>query len=293
LAAELLSALAVGEALPERYLILELSPDLAARQRALLAERVPDLSARVHWVDALPEQLRGVVLANEVLDAMPVHRFCLGDDGDVQELFVEALDDGFAARAGKPVSPGLTEAVALIQTQAQAEARALAPGFYSEINLRLGPWVQAVSDGLATGMLLLIDYGYPRTEYYLPERGEGTLMCHFRHQAHDNPFANLGLQDITAHVDFSALAKAGADAGLTLAGYTTQANFLLGCGLDRLMAQFADDPAAMLDLTAGVKQLLLPTAMGERFQALALTKNLPAPADGWCGFSLRDLSGRL
>jgi len=293
LAAELLSALAAADSLPERYLILELSPDLAARQRALLAERVPDLCDRVHWVDALPEQLRGVVLANEVLDAMPVHRFCLGDDGDVQELFVEALGDGIAIRSGPPLSPGLLDAVALIQAQAQAQERALAPGFCSEVNLRLRPWVQAVADGLAAGMLLLIDYGYPRTEYYLPERRDGTLMCHFRHQAHANPCANLGLQDITAHVDFSALAQAGTDAGLTLAGYTTQANFLLGCGLDRLMAQFADDPAAMLDLAAGVKQLLLPSAMGERFQALALTKQLPAPANGWCGFGLRDLSARL
>mgnify|MGYP001046510120 CR=1 FL=1 len=293
LAAELLSSLAAADALPERYLILELSPDLAARQRALLAPSVPDLYARIHWIDGLPEQLRAVVLANEVLDAMPVHRFRIGDDDDVQELFIQAAGNGFAVRAGRPVSAGLTDAVTLIQTQAQAEGRALAPGYCSEINLRLGPWVQAVSDSLTTGLLLLIDYGYPRAEYYRPERRDGTLTCHFRHQAHDDPFANIGLQDITAHVDFSALAQAGANAGLTLAGYTTQANFLLGCGLDRLVTASVGDPAAMLDLTAGVKQLLLPTAMGERFQVLALTKNLAAPADGWCGCSIRDLSGRL
>ena len=294
LAAELLLALAAADRLPERYLILELSPELAARQRALLQARAPALCDLVQWIDRLPHGLRGVVLANEVLDAMPVHRFCIGDDGIVRELFVETAGDGFSLRADAPVSAGLVEAVELIQAGAEADGRALPPGFRSEVNLRLGPWVRAVADSLSAGLILLIDYGYPRGEYYLPERRGGTLMCHFRHQAEADPFARIGLQDITAHVDFSALAEAGADAGLTLAGYTTQAHFLLGCGLDRLMSEAATDPAAMLDLSAGVKQLLLPTAMGERFQVLALSKRLdPPPPDGWCGFSLRDLRGRL
>jgi SAM-dependent MidA family methyltransferase len=294
LAAELLLALAAADALPERYLILELSPELAARQRALLQERAPEICGLVQWIDALPAGLRGVVLANEVLDAMPVHRFCVGDAGAVLEVFVETVGDGFGVRAGAPISAGLVDAVQMIQARAEAEGRALEPGFCSEINLRLGPWVRAVADSLAAGLALLIDYGYPRTEYYLPERGGGTLMCHFRHQAHPDPFVHIGLQDITAHVDFSALADAGTEAGLSLVGYTTQANFLLGCGLDRLLAQSAADPAAMLDLTAGVKQLLLPTAMGERFQVLALSKHLEPPEPGgWCGFALRDLRGRI
>lgn len=294
LAAELLLALADADALPERYLILELSPELAARQRALLQERAPALCGLVQWTDALPAGLRGVVLANEMLDAMPVHRFCIGDTGTVLEVFVETDGDGFSVRAGAPVSAGLVDAVGLIQARAKADGRALEPGFCSEINLRLDPWVRAVADSLAAGLTLLIDYGYPRAEYYRPERGGGTLMCHFRHQAYADPFVRIGLQDITAHVDFSALADAGIDAGLSLAGYTTQANFLLGCGLDRLLARSATDPAAMLDLTAGVKQLLLPTAMGERFHVLALSKHLEPPEpDGWCGFSLRDLRGRI
>ena len=294
LAAELLSALAAADALPERYLILELSPELAARQRAHLQERAPALCGRVQWIDALPTRLRGVVLANEVLDAMPVHRFCIGEGGTVLELFVETDGDGFNLRAGAPLSAGLIDAVRRVQADATTAGRALQPGFCSENNLRLGPWIRAVADSLEAGLAVLIDYGYPRAEYYLPERSGGTLMCHFRHQAHTDPLVRIGLQDITAHVDFSALADAGAASGLTLAGYTTQANFLLGCGLDRLMAEFADDPAAMLDLTAGVKQLLLPTAMGERFQVLALSKHLEPPEpDGWCGFSMRDLRRRI
>ncbi|MGB5735541.1 MAG: SAM-dependent methyltransferase [Thiohalocapsa sp.] len=298
LAAEVLSTLAAHDALPERYLILELSPDLAARQRALLQRRVPALCGLVQWIDALPEALRGVVLANEVLDAMPVQRFCIGEAGAVREVFVEIDGDGFAARRRSPLSPGLIGAVELIQGQigvtTGVQGGPWQPGYCSEINLRLGPWVRAVADSLSAGLALLIDYGYPRAEYYLPERTGGTLMCHHRHQAHADPFVRIGLQDITAHVDFTALAEAGAECGLALAGYTTQANFLLGCGLDHLMAEAADDPAARLDLAAGVKQLLLPSAMGERFQVMALSKQVQPPEpEGWRGFSLRDLSGRL
>lgn len=293
LAAELLHALAASESLPEHYLILELSPDLVERQRALIAQRAPAHCDRVRWIKQLPARWRGVMLANEVLDAMPVQRFRIAEDGGILECLVELGTDGFCIRAAPPVSAGLVEAVALLQRQMEAEGRSLQPGFTSEINPRLAPWLRGVDDCLEAGMLLLIDYGYPRTEYYLPERDGGTLMCHFRHQAHVQPFANLGLQDITAHVDFSALAQAGSGVRLALAGYTTQAHFLLGCGLDRLIAESAADPAALLDLSAGAKQLLLPSAMGERFKVMAMTKHLPPPSEGWCGFSMRDLSGRL
>jgi len=293
LAAQVLAALAEQGVPPERYLILEPSPDLAERQRALLAERAPCWLERVHWVQRLPEGFRGVMLANEVLDAMPVHRFALGAGGEVLECLVTAPDGGLALVTGAPVSPGLAAAVERITALARAAGRPLPPGYRSELNLRLGPWMRAVADALSAGMLLLIDYGYPRAEYYLPERRDGTLLCHHRHQAHADPLANLGLQDITAHVDFTAVAEAGAAAGLGLAGYTSQAQFLIGCGLDRLLAAGAGDPAAMLDLAAGAKQLILPSAMGERFQAMALTRAVEPPASGWCGFSVRDLSGRL
>jgi SAM-dependent MidA family methyltransferase len=150
-----------------------------------------------------------------------------------------------------------------------------------------------LGEHLAAGMLLFVDYGYPRREYYLPERRDGTLLCHHRHRAHADPYAHLGLQDITAHVDFTALAEAGTAAGLELAGYTTQANFLLGCGLDRHLNAAATDPGALLDLAAGAKQLVLPAAMGERFQVLALTRGVEPPPAGWCGFAHRDLRARL
>jgi SAM-dependent MidA family methyltransferase len=302
LAADLLDALAGADRLPGRYLILEPSPDLAQRQRALIAARVPALAARVHWVTRPPAALRGMILANEVLDAMPVHRFCLppldlpGPDAPaaiaaaVREVLVRADGDGFAEVLDEPISPGLASAVAGLGLPAAS----LAGGICSEINLRLGPWLAMLAEQLAAGMVLLIDYGYPRHEYYLAERRDGTLLCHHRHRAHAAPYAHLGMQDITAHVDFSAVAAAGSAAGLALAGYTTQANFLLGCGLDRhLHAVAGDDPEALLDLAAGAKQLVLPAAMGERFQAIALTRALQAPTAGWCGFAQRDLRARL
>ncbi len=302
LAAEVLEALAIADSLPGRYLILEPSPDLAERQRLLIAARVPALAGRVHWVARPPADLRGLVFANEVLDAIPVHRFCVppwdpaGPEAApsiaaaVQEVLVCTDGDAFTEVLASPVSVGLAAGVAALELPAAS----LAAGLCSEINLRLGPWLAMLSEHLAAGMLLLIDYGYPRGEYYLPERRDGTLLCHHRHRAHADPYEYLGMQDITAHVDFSAVAAAGRAAGLRLAGYTTQANFLLGCGLDHhLHAATGDSPEALLDLAAGAKQLLLPAAMGERFQAIAFTRNLEARAAGWCGFAQRDLRERL
>ncbi|MBK5930948.1 class I SAM-dependent methyltransferase [Halochromatium salexigens] len=288
LAAELLTALAAHGPLPERYLILEPSPDLAERQRRTLTERVPELCERCHWLERLPEHFNGIILANEVLDAMPVHRFQISDEGRVQEVCVGIEGEGFAEILAEPAAPALQSAVEALQ----ARGLATQPGYRSEINLRLAPWTQALATMLNAGLLLLIDYGYPRAEFYLDERDQGTLMCHSRHRAHSDPYRNLGLQDITAHVDFSALAEAGQASGLELAGYTTQANFLIGCGIDALIAEAgADDPLAMLALTAGAKQLLLPSQMGERFQVLALSKGLDALRLG--GFAVRDLSDRL
>ncbi len=292
LAAELLSALSIQGPLPERYLILEPSPELAERQRQTLAEQVPDLLERCQWLDRLPEHFDGIVLANEVLDAMPVHRFQISDQDRVQEVCVGYAEghsgQQFVDVLTEPASPPLEAAVKALQ----AAGLATAPGYRSEVNLRLAPWIQALSAMLDTGLLLLIDYGYPRAELYLAERSQGTLMCHSRHRAHGDPYRDLGLQDITAHVDFTALAEAGQTAGLQLAGYTTQANFLIGCGIDALIAEVgADDPMAMLELAAGAKQLLLPSLMGERFQVMGLAKGLDELE--LSGFSVRDLRARL
>jgi SAM-dependent MidA family methyltransferase len=232
LAVEVLQALEHRDALPERYLILEPSPDLQERQQSLIRERIPHLEERCAWLTRLPRTLRGVVLANEVLDAMPVHRFSIRDDGGIDEVFVTERAAIFLEVTAPVRSPGLADAVAALQ----AEGFAQAPGYGSEINLRLPPWLKALGLSLDAGLVLLVDYGYPRAAYYQPDRTMGTLMCHLRHQAHDDPYTHIGLQDITAHVDFTAVAEAGVAAGFDLAGFTTQAHFLIGCGIDRILS---------------------------------------------------------
>lgn len=285
LSAEILSTLCATESLPGHYYILEPSPDLRERQQGLLAERVPDLLPRIQWLDRLPTGFRGCVLANEVLDAMPVHRFRIGEEHEPLELFVKPSEVGWEEVAGAPVSPGLLEEIQALQD----EGLAIDPGYESEINLRSGPWVRALAESMDAGLVLLVDYGYTRREYYVAERSTGTLMCHYRQTARADPYCFLGLQDITAHVDFTRVAQAASRSGFGLAGFTSQANFLIGCGLDRVLAQAAQDPDAM-DLVLGAKQLVLPSAMGERFQVLGLQKGLDR---GWIGFSFRDLRDRL
>jgi SAM-dependent MidA family methyltransferase len=285
LAADLLAGLAAEDRLPERYLILEPSGDLRARQRERLAARVPGLAGRVAWLDRLPRGFHGVVLANEVADAIPVHRFLVRADRSVAEVFVRPAGGGWQEVAAEPVSPGLPEAVRALQDLGHA----CEPGYASEINLRLGPWVKAIASALGRGLVLLIDYGYPRAEYYHPERRSGTLMCHFRHRAHGDPYAHVGLQDITAHVDFSRLADAARSSGLEVAGFSTQAHFLMGCGLERLIADAAAREDG-IERTLGAKQLVMPSGMGERFRVLGLARGVEGR---WCGFSLRDLRGRL
>jgi len=285
LASEVLSALADASVLPRSYLILEPSPQLRERQRHRLAERIPRLAVRVRWLDRLPSKIQGCILANEVLDAMPVHRFRVGADARPRELFVMPSTGRWEEVAAEPVSPGLSEAVCALQDRALA----VDPGYESEINLRAGPWIRALAEMLERGLALLIDYGYTQTEYYHPDRCQGTLMCHRRHRTREDPYIYIGLQDITAHVNFTAVAQAGSKAGLRLAGYTTQAHFLLGCGLDKLLGD-ATAAADALDRMVAAKQLVLPSAMGERFKVLGLDKGMDM---SWSGFSFRDLRDRL
>jgi SAM-dependent MidA family methyltransferase len=284
MAADLLLQLEADGLLPRHYFILELSAELQARQRDSLQRRAGHLLERVRWLTGLPASFRGVMLGNEVLDAMPVQRFRLTAEG-VEEACVIPAGDGFAWqwRPAATAAP-LEEAVTALRGD-------LPVGYVSEVNLRLAPWLAAVAASLTAGALLLVDYGYSAAEYYHPERDGGTLICHFRHRAHDDPLVLAGLQDITANVDFSAVARAGTAAGLRLAGYSTQAHFLIGCGLDGLLAEGGGDPAAYLDLVQGVKQLTLPSAMGERFKAIGFTKGLADLA--LCGFTARDLRDRL
>jgi SAM-dependent MidA family methyltransferase len=292
MAADLLVELARLDRLPRRYAIVELSPDLRRAQAETLdqalAATVPGLRDRVVWLDRLPARpLDGVVVANELLDAMPVHRF-RRHGGQWQELFV-GIDDGGGPvdRWQVPHSPGLEGALGVIWP----DPSAVAEGYQSEVNLRLPAWMDAVAGVLARGYLLLVDYGYTRREYYHPERTGGTLMCHYRHRAHADPYLLPGLQDVTANVDFTAVATAATAAGFALCGYTTQAHFLIACGLDgRLAGADGGDPGVQIERLQAVKRLTLPAEMGERFKVIGLARAAPAEMRG---FALRDLRGRL
>lgn len=281
LAAELLAALP-SAAQPQTYRILERSADLRAEQQRTVAARVPGWQQRVRWLEAPPEQAwRGVLLANEVLDALAVERFRLAQ-GTIEQVGVGVAGDAFTW-AFRPAPERLERAV-------RALGLGVSEPYTSEILPELPAFLHAITDQLSHGLALFIDYGYPRAEYYRAERRDGTLMCHYRHRAHADPFFWPGLQDLTAFVDFTALAEAAESCALDVGGYTSQALFLLGCGLDRIMEAASTSDAARLKSAAEAKQLTLPGMMGERFQVMALTRGLELPL---IGFGLRDLRYRL
>jgi len=281
LAVQLLLELERLGQLPVRYLILEISGSLRARQQALFADQAAHLSERVHWLDSLPPAgFRGIVLGNELLDAMPAECFRVGSDGIVQ--LQVGWEENHFAWCEAPANDALCERVT---------ALGLPEGYVSEIGFAAEGWVRSVADILEQGVLLLVDYGFPRTEFYHPQRASGTLMCHYRHRAHPDPLILVGLQDITVHIDFTAVAKAGTEAGLSLLGYTSQALFLLGCGLEDVATRVdPTDVRVHLQFTNEVKKLTLPHEMGELFKVIALGRNVDAPL---AGFRLQDRRGRL
>jgi SAM-dependent MidA family methyltransferase len=286
LAAELLEALASLGAPPERYLMLEVSADLRERQRATLAQRVPAYAGRVEWLDALPARpVRGVLLANEVADALPVSRFAIAAGG-VAELGVVDVDGRFAWQA-RAAPPALAAAIAHIEA---ALGTPLQAGYVSEVSLRLPAWISALGASLREGAILIADYGATRREYYHPERRDGTLVCHYRHRAHADALLRPGLQDVTAWVDFTAVAEAAGAAGLDVAGYATQAHFLIDAGIEHeVAAAGAAGDTARWRAAQEAQRLLLPGEMGERFKVMALTRG-PVPIPG---FGFRDLRDRL
>jgi SAM-dependent MidA family methyltransferase len=239
------------------------------------------LRERVQWLERLPNAgFRGLVLGNELLDAMPVERFIVSEHGP-RQLLVRSGADGFAWLEGP----------ARDDIEARIAPLALPPGYVSEIGFAAEAWVRTVADVLTAGVVLLIDYGFPRTEYYHPERAHGTLMCHYRHRSHDDPLILVGLQDITAHIDFSAIAEAGHDAGLAVLGYNGQGAFLLASGLADIATQSdPSDVRAHLVLTEQVKKLTLPHEMGELFKVMALGRGFD---ERLRGFTLLDRRGRL
>ena len=271
LAAALLTELERLDRLPRNYYILEVSPDLRERERDLLALKVPQLLERVIWLNRLPTLYQGLIIGNEVLDAMPAHLVRAGTAG-VEEAGV-VLQGGAYAWAWRPAAAEL---------RAAAEALRLPPGYQTEIQLVACAFVRTLAQSMARGVILLIDYGFPAHEYYHAQRAEGTLMCHYRHRAHADPFFLPGLQDITSHIDFSAVAHAGEEAGLELLGYTGQAQFLINCGITDIMLRTPpENAAAYLPQAAAAQQLLSPSEMGELFKVIALGKDYAAPLVGF------------
>jgi SAM-dependent MidA family methyltransferase len=271
LAADVLAALARINRLPQRYRILEVSAELRERQRSLLAQRVPELLERVEWIEMLPKQLSGVVLANEVLDAVPVHVVAWREEG-VLERGV-ALEGERFAWAERPAGAAVRAAAAGI---------AVVPPYVSEIGLTAHALTFTLAQRIKLGVMLFIDYGFGRREYYHQQRSAGTLMCHYRHRSHDDPFFLPGLQDITAHVNFTSVAESGTRAGLELLGYANQAQFLLNCGITALLAEMpAEDAGAYLPQSAAVQKLVSPAEMGELFKVIALGRGIDVPLVGF------------
>jgi SAM-dependent MidA family methyltransferase len=286
MAAAMLAELESLGALPERYFILDVSADLRERQRATLGAEVPRLLERIEWLDRLPDGFEGVVVANEVLDALPVDRFAWRG-GEARALGVVAGVRGFEW-ADAAAGPVLGAAVDAIRRDCGAD---WPDGYVSEVNTGLTPWLAAIGDALTRGVVLLVDYGLPRREFYAAERSAGTLLCHFRHRFNDDPFALPGLQDITAWVDFTAVAEAAQSAGLDVVGYTTQAHFLIGNDIaGRLQDVAGLDLVQRVSLSRQAMLLTLPGEMGERFKAIGLAKGYDAPLRG---FAVRDLRHTL
>jgi len=272
LAVDVLTELQRLDALPMHYAILEVSAELRARQQASLARELPQLLERVQWIDALPEHFKGVIVGNELLDALPVELVHWTDAGPMRRGV--RLDGEAFGWEERPISD--PELLAL------AESLALAPGYLSEIGLATPALIRSLAERLDSGLILMIDYGFCRAEFFHPQRHMGTLRAHYRHHALDDPFYLPGLCDLTAHVDFSAIAAAGQFCGLTLAGYASQANFLLNAGVaDLLMQTTPEDAAAYLPQANAVQRLVSPAEMGELFKVIALTRACDVPLAGF------------
>ena len=281
LALDILTELERLDALPQSYSILEVSADLRGRQQALISSELPHLASRVRWLDALPENISGAVIGNEVLDALPVH-LLHWTKGRIQEVGVSNKDHRFIWQDKPLETPALLEAVKNIQV----------PNDYlSEVSLTARGLVASLCERMDKGALLFVDYGFGAHEYYHPQRSRGTLMCHYRHHSHDDPFYLPGLQDITSHVDFSAVAEAAIDSGAHFLGYTSQANFLFNNGMTDFLGEVSpNDVKAYAPLSAQLQKLTSPAEMGELFKVIALGMELDQPL---AGFLRGDLSRLL
>jgi SAM-dependent MidA family methyltransferase len=272
LAADMLAELEQLGSLPDSYSILEVSADLRERQQAVIRERLPNLFDRMNWLDALPEKFSGTIVANEVLDALPVH-LVHWQDSAITERGVALSDDNFVWQERAISDENLLEA---------AQKISVPDGYISEICLASRGLINSFAQCLEQGAMLFIDYGFGAREFYHPQRNSGTLMCHYRHHAHDSPFFLPGLQDISAHVNFTDIAECGIDAGLELMGYTSQAFFLINCGITELLKDTSPENLRdYLPLSAQLQKLTSPAEMGELFKVIALGKNISNPLRGF------------
>lgn len=269
--------------LPDSYYILDVSPELKQRQKETFQQLAPHLLPYIIWLDKLPKSFKGVILGNEVLDAMPVNVFTLHN----KTLFEHQViwqDQQFFEQLN-PAKEALTTAVDNLKLQPMETP------YTSEINLNIEGWMQALADCLSKGVIILIDYGYTASEYYHPDRNKGTLICHYQHHVNESPLLYPGLQDITANVDFTAVAYAADKSGLDVAGFTSQAAFLAGNQLEMFFMRSLDEsPEQQYELAQQVRLLSLPSEMGERFKVIAVSKDYSHPLDG---FSIVDQRYRL
>jgi SAM-dependent MidA family methyltransferase len=285
LAANLLRQFATQDMLPQQYFILELSAELRARQHETIQSICPEAIDRVHWLDKLPEDFTGVVLANELLDAMPVRRFHLKGE-NVYEQYV-CWHDGIFCYQDKPSSD--RHLLARITELKAQTSMSEADEYLSEINFMAEDWIRSLADSLTQAVVLLIDYGYPRNAYYHAQRNVGTLMCHYQHRAHPDPLILTTLQDITAYIDFTAMADAALESGMEVCGFTTQAHFLLNMGiLDELDSDIENWPQHLQQANQ-VKKLTLPNEMGENFKVMALARGYDHVVPGFTQHDLRHL----
>jgi len=280
LALDLLFELEKLNYLPEKYFILEVSAELRQRQQSLFANKAPHLVHLIEWLEQLPTQFNGTILANEVLDAMPVH-IVTWHNNELFERGVTWQNNKFKWQERLIQNTELHNIASQLTSQINPDNN-LTHFYVSEINLAANHFMRSLASALQQGVILLIDYGFGRSEYYHPQRNQGTLMCHYRHHVHDDPFYLPGLQDITSHVDFSAITEATENTELMLLGYTTQAYFLINCGITEILAQTsAEDINHYLPQANQLQKLISPAEMGELFKVIAFGKNFSKPLLGF------------
>ncbi len=291
MAIDILRELERNNVLPKIYYMLEPSADLRQRQQQRVKIEIPHLKERIIWLEHLPEKMiEGVILANEVIDAMPVKRIVF--DHEIEEYAVTCESESSGQTRFQWVNKEFDqETMNIVQELLNTLKETLPTPYTTEINFYLKPWLNSLNDILDKGLILISDYGYPRQEFFHPQRHAGTLICHYRHHAHDDPFLYPGLQDITASVDFTAVAEAAVDIGLHVSGFTTQAHFLIACGLDEIISDHdSDDVAKKVEITHQVSRLTMPGEMGEKFKFIGLTKSLDIQLKG---FDFIDQRARL